>query len=100
MSDLNTPETAARWAWLKRALPTNWRAFLLWAITVACMYVGNCVRSQEGKEPEPFPAPPTPLFPDSPFGWQPPSEDERRETLALLAAPRWNDTEAAGIRAD
>jgi hypothetical protein len=88
------PETG-RWAWLKRLLPTNWRAFLAWLITLLCVYVGNCIRQHNGDEPEPLPTPPLPIFPVEPFGWQPPSDDERREALALLPSPRWSDTEAA-----
>ncbi len=98
MSD--TPITASRWAWLKRWLPVNWRAFVLWAMTILCVYVGNCIRAEQGESPGPLPAPPVPIFPDSPFGWQPPSDIERKETLALLATPRWSDTEASGMVGD
>jgi len=98
MSDPIPPtpsEPHDRWAWLKRLLPTNWRAFVAWAITLLLVYIGNCIRQNNGDEPNPLPEPPTPIFPVEPFGWQPPTEAELRETLASLPVPRWSETEAA-----
>src|SRR5262245_26224081 len=84
-----------RWAWLKRLLPLNWRAFIAWAITLLFVYVGNCIREHNGDESQPLPVPPIPIFPEDPFGWRPPTEDERKQTLNSLDTPRWSDTEAA-----
>jgi hypothetical protein len=39
--------------------------------------------------------PPLPIFPAEPFGWRPPTEAERQQTLAALRCPRWEMTEAA-----
>jgi hypothetical protein len=94
MCDSN-PSTPGRWAWLKRFLPTNWRAFIAWAITLFFVYVGNCIREHNGDEPLPLPVPPVPIFPEEPFGWRPPTEDERNQTLHSLETPQWSDTEAA-----
>lgn len=94
MSESNSA-VSGRWAWLKRLLPTNWRAFVAWAITLLFVYIGNCVRQHNGEEPEPFPLPPIPIFPDEPFGWRPPTEAERKQTLDSLSTPRWADTEAS-----
>jgi hypothetical protein len=89
------PVASGRWAWLKRFLPTNWRAIVAWAITLLFVYVGNCIRQHNGDEPEPLPVPPLPIFPEEPFGWRPPTEAERKEHLDSLNTPRWADTEAA-----
>jgi hypothetical protein len=91
-----TPVTNSdRWAWLKSLLPLNWRAFAIWLMTLLCVYVGNCIRQHNGEKPEPLPIPPTPIFPEQPFGWRPPTDREREQTLASLKTPRWCDTEAA-----
>src|SRR6266542_2987985 len=94
MSD-PTPTAPGRWAWLKSILPTNWRAFIAWLLTLLCVYVGNCIRQHNGEAPEPLPIPPLPIFPEEPFGWRPPTEAERKHTLDSLSTPRWSDTEAA-----
>ncbi len=86
---------AGRWARLKQILPTNWRSIVAWAITLLFVFIGNCIRQRNGDEPQPLPIPPTPIFPEEPFGWRPPSEEERKQTLDSLATPRWADTEAA-----
>lgn len=83
-----------RWAWLWKFLPINWRAFVAWALTLLCVYVGNCVRRHNGDDPRPLPEPPLPIFPAEPFGWRPPTEAERQEALAALPHPRWETTEA------
>lgn len=88
------PAVQGRWAWLVRLLPTNWRAFVAWAVTLLCVYVGNCIRAKNGQPPEPMPVPPVPVFPAEPFGWRPPTDAERQAHLASLPAPRWGETEA------
>ena len=47
MCDSN-PTATGRWAWLKRILPTNWRAIVAWAITLLFVYIGNCIRQHNG----------------------------------------------------
>ena len=86
------PTASGRWAWLKRILPTNWRSFIAWAITLLFVYVGNCIRQHNGDEPQPFPDPPLPIFPEEPFGWRPPTEDERKQTLDSLSTRRAGPT--------
>jgi hypothetical protein len=95
MSDTVPTTSPGRWAWLKKFLPTNWRSFVIWLITLLCVYVGNCIRQHNNEPPEPLPVPPIPIFPDEPFGWRPPTDAERQETLASLATPHWSDTEAS-----
>src|SRR5947209_7336042 len=93
------PPAPNKWAWLVKLLPINWRAFVAWALTLSCVYVGNCIRRHNGDNPLPLPEPPLPIFPAEPFGWRPPTEAERQATLATLKCPRWEMTEAAAADA-
>lgn len=87
-----TPPKPAKPFWM-RLLPTNWRAIVAWAAIAITTTTINCIRGPN-VEPLPIPEPPTPTFPD---GWFKPSDQDTRETLALVGVWRFSDTDAAAM---
>ena len=79
--------------WSREILPSNWREVVRWFILAGSIWLLNLVRGPDAI-PIPTPGPVIPIWEPPPEGWQPPSMEERQQTLLALKTGRFSDTDA------
>lgn len=78
---------------LLKFVANNWQKFVSFLALVAVTTVVNFFLARQGKDPLPQPPVPVPVF-EPQFGWIPPTDQERQETLLMLETPYFADTPA------
>jgi hypothetical protein len=95
--DVPVPPAPAPSAWDKAKaaalawLAANWKKYLLWALAALAAVAYNRWKP-DGAPDVPVPPPPPFEWPDHPFGWEPPTEEEFQRTLTW--SPLFKNTEA------
>jgi hypothetical protein len=79
--------------WLGDIFALNAPRYTVYAIGLLTVVLANCRKAPDEK-PDPLPIPPTPIIPDFPDGWFPPTPEDKQSAANCLAVARFADTEA------